>query len=224
MDDLKLTTFDCNNIGDHQKVLGINRVAFFGFANTLPGEPLYEDTFKVAKALAETGYMVVNGGGPGVMQAATLGAKAGGGHTIGVTFYPKEMTKFEGKNFENMVDEEVVTKNYVERTIRLLERGQIYIIFNGGTGTISEFGMAWGLARLYFGHHKPLILYGDFWHEIIEVFRKNMKLRPEDLKVFKIVNNPHDVLSAINDFSNEIKMGLHKHLNIDSNGENSFTL
>jgi len=52
--------------------------------------------------------------------------------------------------------------NYVERTLKLLELGEIYVIFNGGTGTISEFGMAWGLARLYFGNHKPMVLFGQF--------------------------------------------------------------
>ena len=36
------------------------------------------------------------------------------------------------------------------------------MVFNGGTGTISEFGMAWGLARLYFGNHKPMVLFGRF--------------------------------------------------------------
>lgn len=218
------TTYDCSILDDHQKVPNIDRIAFFGFADTDPQDELYEEAFSAAKALAEAGYVVVDGGGPGVMQAATLGAKSGGGHTVGVTFYPKEMTKFEGKDVKNTVDEEIVTKNYLERTIRLLERGQIYIVFNGGTGTISEFGMAWGLARLYFGHHKPLILYGEFWHNIIEVFKKNMHLRAEDLQVFKIVNSPHGMLCAINEFGRELKSGVHKHLDISNDGENSFTL
>jgi hypothetical protein len=64
--------------------------------------------------------------------------------------------------------------------------------------------MAWGLARLYFGHHKPLILYGDFWQEIIDAFKKNMLLRPEELKVFKIVNSPKQVLEAIEQFKQEL--------------------
>jgi hypothetical protein len=69
--------------------------------------------------------------------------------------------------------------------------------------------MAWGLARLYFGHHKPLILYGDFWHKIIKAFQDNMLLRPEELKVFKIVNTPEQVLQAIKEFKIEIDKGEH---------------
>ena len=90
-----------------------------------------------------------------------------------------------------------MTKTYVERTLKIMDIGDVYVVFNGGTGTISEFGMAWGLARLHFGHHKPLILFGHFWHDIIEVFGRNMRLRPEELKVYHIVTTPQEVLLKI---------------------------
>lgn len=214
----------CNNPLDHKKPENIDRIAIFGFADAPTNSDLYKDAFEVAKILAQAGYLIVNGGGPGVMRAATEGAHAGGGKVIGVTFYPKDITRYEGKDPQNQVDEEVITKNYVERTLRLLERGQVYIVFNGGTGTISEFGMAWGLARLYFGHHKPMILYGNFWHEIVEAFKKNMHLREGDLTVFKIATNPHEVLKNITEFGKEIKEGKHVHLKIDNEGEGAFTL
>ena len=78
-----------------------------------------------------------------------------------------------------------------------MELGDAYVLFNGGTGTISEFGMAWGLARLYFGHHKPLILFGSFWHEVLEVIAKNMLIRPEEIRVYRIVTTPQEVLEEI---------------------------
>ncbi|MBI4036340.1 LOG family protein [Candidatus Daviesbacteria bacterium] len=192
----------------------IQQIAIFGYADTKPGEELYESVVKVTKALAEAGYTVVDGGGPGVMRAATEGAKQGGGHVIGVTFYPKDSMDFEGRDLENRFDEEIKTQNYVERTLTLLRKGQVYVIFKGGTGTISEFGMAWGLARLYFGHHKPLILYGRFWENIINNLSENMLLRPEELKVFKVVDSPLEVLQAIKEFEEEIQKGEHKHLKI----------
>ena len=139
------------------------------------------------------------------MRAVSEGAKAAGGKAIGVTFYPKDITNYEGRDPENPMDEEVETKNYLERTMKLLELGDAYVIFRGGTGTISEFGMAWGLARLYFGHHKPLILYGEFWNEIIKDFKKNMRIRPEDLKVYKVVKNPLEVYKAIEIFEDALK-------------------
>lgn len=196
-----------------KKVATIQQVAIFGYADLKANDQEYDQVIETAKALAEAGYVVVDGGGPGVMRAATIGAKMGGGKVIGVTLYPEDMPQFEGRDPKNDFDKEIKTLNYVERTMALLDEGQVYIVFNGGTGTISEFGMAWGLARLYFGHHKPLILYGKFWERIIEAFKENMKLRPEDLKVFKIVDSPDEVLDAIEAFEHEIEMGEHdKHL------------
>lgn len=172
-------------------------ITILGFSETKPGDELYQGAFQVAKVLAQAGYTIVNGGGPGVMKASSEGAKAGGGKTMGVYFNPKGMTNYEGRDPSNPVDEKIVLSNYLERTLKLLELGDLYIIFNGGTGTISEFGMAWGLARLYFGYHKPLILYGAFWHEILETIASKMMIREEELQVYRIVTTPQDALMAV---------------------------
>ena len=109
------------------------------------------------------------------------------------------------------MDQVIETKNYLERTLKLLELGDVYVVFRGGTGTISEFGMAWGLARLYFGHHKPLILYGDFWNEVIKTFEKHMRIRPEDLKVYQIVNSPQEAYKSIQNFEKLLAVQEHIH-------------
>ncbi|MEJ2441367.1 MAG: LOG family protein [Patescibacteria group bacterium] len=183
----------------------IKQISYFGFADAAPNDPLYKEAYECAKFLADKGFITINGGGPGVMRAVSEGAKTSGSRVIGVTFYPKDITNFEGKDPENPIDQEIETKNYLERTLKLLELGDVYIVFRGGTGTISEFGMAWGLARLYFGHHKPLILYGEFWHKIIETFRENMRIRPEDLKVYKVVKTPEEAYKAIKIFEQALK-------------------
>lgn len=190
----------------------IQYVAIFGFADTSENDELFTTVRTVTKELAEAGYTVVDGGGPGVMRAATIGAKEGGGKVIGVTLYSEDIPNFEGRDPENLFDEEIKTTNYVERTLALMRTGQIYVIFNGGSGTISEFGMAWGLAKLYFGHHKPLILYGKFWEKIISAFKENMLLRPQEVKVYKIVNSPEEVLDAIKAFEQELEAGEHNHV------------
>lgn len=175
----------------------IQKISYLGFADAKPSDPLYQEAYECAKYLASRGFVTINGGGPGVMKATSEGAKAGGGTVIGVTFYPKDITNFEGKDPTNPMDQEIVSNNYLERTLKLLELGDVYVVFRGGTGTVSEFGMAWGLARLYFGHHKPLILYGKFWNEIITAFLRNMRIRPEDLKVYRVVETPEEAYRAI---------------------------
>ena len=189
----------------------VKQIAYFGFADAAENDPLYKEAYECSKYLAEKGYIAINGGGPGVMRAVSEGAKAAGGTTIGVTFYPKDITNFEGRDPKNPLDQVIETKNYLERTLKLLELGDIYVIFRGGTGTISEFGMAWGLARLYFGHHKPLILYGDFWNEVIKTFEKHMRIRPEDLKVYQIVNSPQEAYKSIQNFEKLLAVQEHIH-------------
>jgi len=175
----------------------IKTVSCLGFADASPDDPLFKEAFEVGKALAQAGYIIANGGGPGVMRATTEGAKSVGGHVIGVTFYPKDVANFEGKDKNNPIDEEIKTDNYLDRTLKLLDVGQAFVIFKGGTGTISEFGMAWGLARLYFGHHKPLILYGRFWENIMAAFLANMRMRPEEFQVYRVAATPEEVIKSL---------------------------
>lgn len=194
------------------KAKTIDHVTIFGSAHARVDNPVVRDAYEVCKVLAEEGYIIVNGGGPGVMRSATMGAKSGGGKVIGVTFQADKHMHYEGRDPKNLFDVEIKTKNYVERTLSLLGEGQVYVIFKGGTGTISEFGMAWGIAKLYFGHHKPLILYGDFWKNIIKSFEDNMMITKEESKVYKIVSSTKGVLQAIIQFEKELERGEHKHL------------
>lgn len=215
METLQKTWRKFGNQSEAEKALSIQQVAIFGFADAKLGGKLYHEAFEVASALARAGYTVVDGGGPGVMEAASRGAKVAGGKVIGVTFYPNpsdDVDHFEGRDPDNPIDKEIKTTSYVERTLTLMKEGQVYVVFNGASGTLSEFAMAWGLARLYFGHHKPLILYGNFWKRIMRALRKGLLLRPEELRVYKIVNSPRAVLKAIREFEKEIAKGEHKHL------------
>lgn len=183
----------------------IRQISYFGFADAKPEDPLYKDAFECAKYLTSKGYVAINGGGPGTMRAVSEGAKEAKGTAVGVTFYPKDVANYEGRDKENPMDVEIKTKNYLERTLKLLEMGDAYVVFKGGTGTISEFGMAWGLARLYFGHHKPLILYGKFWNNIIKTFTENMRIRPEELEVYTVVSTPEEAYNAICIFERALK-------------------
>jgi uncharacterized protein (TIGR00730 family) len=203
----------------------LKSITVFGFADCPPGDPLYREAVEVSRLLAENGLEIVNGGGPGVMRAATEGAHEGGGVAAVATFYPKFIENFEGKDPLNRADKEIIMNNYVDRTMKLLELGNAYVIFNGGTGTLSEFGMAWGLAYLYFGHHKPLILYGDFWFPIIEALVKNMLIetRPGALRVYKIATTPEMVLHYLKEFDIELSgHSVDPEVNDDGSGEKAF--
>lgn len=182
----------------------IKNIAFFGDADISPTDETYIAAFDVAEALAREGYVIVDGGGPGVMEAATSGAKKGNGETISVTFDPVNAPGFEGKYIKNITDTEIVTTNYIERMFKLMEYGDIFLIFKGGSGTISEFGTAWVLAKLYYGHHKPMILFGDFWIPIIDAIKSNMNIDSKEYSVFEICRNKEEVVRTIQKFEMNI--------------------
>jgi uncharacterized protein (TIGR00725 family) len=183
----------------------ITNVALFGSADVDDKHPLYQEAFKVARYLAYHGKVVVNGGGPGVMAAATLGAQSVGGDTLAVTFYPKDMPNFEGRFAGNQVKKEIKTANYIERMFGLMDHADAFICFQGGTGTLSEWATAWLLAHLYHGNHKPLILYGEFWHDVMRVINDHFLIGEQELEVYKIVNNEEELVEALAFFEKELE-------------------
>ena len=192
----------------------IKNIAFFGDAQILESDPVYKDAYEVAKLVATEGFTIVNGGGGGVMNAATQGAEVVRGETLAVTFYPEDAPGFEGRYVGNITDEEIVTTNYIERMFKLMEHGDLYIIFKGGSGTISELGTAWVLAKLYYGHHKPFILFGEFWEEIIDSIRKNMNIDMQEASAMEIVRKREEVLPAIRRFEKNLRKVDHTHCKV----------
>lgn len=182
----------------------IKYIAIFGSADVDQQHPLYSEVFKVARYLAYHDKIVINGGGPGVMDAATKGAQAAGGETLAVTFYPKDMPEFEGRFFDNNVDKEIKTANYVERMFGLMHYADAFIIFQGGTGTLSEWTTAWLLAHLYYGKHKPLILYGEFWYEVMRVIHDHFFIGEKERMVYKIVKDEEELIEALDFFEEEL--------------------
>ena len=183
----------------------IKSATIFGNAVGKGGERDFDMAFLTAKLLAENGVRIVDGGGPGIMYAGIKGAKAGGGQTAAVYLEPDYATAIQGREKTIVADMMLSEKNYIDRTKRLMELGDAYVFFNGGSGTISEFAMCWVVARLYFGYHKPLILFGKFWRNIVEAFVQNMNIRPEEVRVLKIVEKPQEVLAALEDFEDMIE-------------------
>ena len=86
----------------------INKVGFFGSATMPMYSPVWNDAFETAKILAENKFEIVDGGGPGIMKAASMGAKTVNGRVIGVTYYPTDVRHFEGRDPENKIDVEIV--------------------------------------------------------------------------------------------------------------------
>jgi uncharacterized protein (TIGR00725 family) len=178
----------------------IKKVALFGDAEAKKTDQHFIDAYNTAKLLAENGYIIVNGGGDGVMLAATLGAKAGGGRVETVIIDPKRKPKnFEGFNEENhkLSDKEYKTKNYSNRLNKLIEVGDAFVIFKGGVGTLSEVGLTWQMAKFEYGEHEPLIFFGDDIGKLVESLIEKLKYDSIEKKLYQTVYTPEEVLETI---------------------------
>ncbi|MCA9386766.1 methyltransferase domain-containing protein [Candidatus Dojkabacteria bacterium] len=193
----------------------INNITFFGDSAIPADDPIYTSVFDAARLLAQNNYKIVNGGGPGLMKAATDGAESVNGNTVAIYWEPKLASIFEGKNLANVADETESQSNYINRTFGLIEEGDAYVVCKGGTGTVSEFGLVWALAKLYFGAHKPVILYGDFWSSLIDSFKSQMNIDEKELGVLYYANKPEEVLQIIRTHEMKLDKTLLKKVNGD---------
>jgi predicted Rossmann-fold nucleotide-binding protein len=105
---------------------------------------------------------------------------------------------------QNIADQEIKTANYIDRMFKLMDVADLFICFKGGTGTLSEWATAWLLAHLYYGNHKPLILYGAFWHEFMDMVDKNFVIGYKESQVYRIVNDLSEFKVALRIFEEEM--------------------
>lgn len=176
----------------------VKKIGFLGGAAWKNDSEVYLAAKAVARLLAENGYEIVNGGGPGVMRASTEGAHEGGGRALAITYHPnKPKRHYEGVDPLNKFDEEIYTLDYFDRTKVMLQNTNLHVVFNGSLGTLSELGMTWISSWIHEPNRKPIVLYGNFWLEIIKALSNNMLINDEEINMVKICNSPQEVLTYI---------------------------
>ena len=180
-------------------------VCFLGGAAWKETDEPYIQAYDTSKLLAENGYGIVNGGGPGVMKASTKGAHAGGAEVLAVTYHPnKPKRHFEGVDPENDFDLEVKTLDYFDRTKVMLQTSDIHVIYRGSIGTLSEFGMSWENSYIHEPNNKPIILFGNHWSGLIKAIQESMSVRGGEENILKICTTPQEVLDYIKSVEGEI--------------------
>ncbi len=177
----------------------IKKIAFLGGAAWKETDQTYIDAYETARLLAQNGYEIVNGGGPGVMRASTMGGRMGGGKTLAVTYHPnKPKRHYEGVDPNNKPDEEIMTLDYFDRTKVMLQNSDLHIVYNGSLGTLSELGMTWISSWIHEPNHKPIILFGDSWRQVMATLQKCMLITDQETDLIHFCNSPQEVLDYIN--------------------------
>jgi hypothetical protein len=144
------------------------RVAVFGGSAPTPGEPAYQEAQRLGELLAKAGHVVVTGGYMGVMEAASRGASESGGHVIGVTC--KDIEQWRPIDPNEWVAELIQQKTLFDRLQTLIHDSDAYLALPGGPGTLVEISLVWNLLIIHALSSKPLILIGQSWNRIMDVF------------------------------------------------------
>ena len=172
-------------------------VSIFGSARTKPGTPIYEETVEIARQLAEAGYGVITGGGPGLMEAANKGATEAGGTSVGLHIHlPHE------QSINQYVKTRCDFRYFFVRKLMFVKYAMAYVVMPGGMGTIDELSEAFVLAQTNRIKPFPIILYGsDYWKGLVDWMKDKMVadgyVNANELDLFVMKDSPESVVEYI---------------------------
>jgi uncharacterized protein (TIGR00730 family) len=164
-------------------------VSVFGSARTPRSDPDYKAARVVARRLAEEGFAIITGGGPGIMEAANRGAKEGGGLSIGCNI---ELPFEQGLN--DYVDLGMEFRYFFVRKTMFLKYAVGFCIFPGGFGTLDELFESLTLIQTGKVEHFPVVIFGtDYWAGLIDWIKKRLvaegKVAEADLELFTLTDD-----------------------------------
>jgi uncharacterized protein (TIGR00730 family) len=173
-------------------------VTIFGSARVPPGSPYYNKCLKVAERLAQDGFAVISGGGPGIMEAANKGAQNARGVSVGLNI---ELPMEQAAN--QFQDIRVEFRYFFVRKLMFVKYAVGYVIFPGGFGTMDELFEALTLIQTKKIRGFPVVLVGrEYWAGLFDWIRKTMlaanSISPEDLDLMHVVDEPEEVCAIIN--------------------------
>ena len=182
----------------------IKKVTVFGSARTQPSESLYKMARLLGKKLSESGYMVITGGGPGIMQAVNEGA--GPDHSFGVNiqlpFEQKPNPTLDG-------DPKIISyKYFFNRKVAFLKESDAAVVFPGGFGTLDEAMETLTLVQTGKRNPLPILLLdepgGNYWINWIRFTKEQLLAKgyigESDLKLFESLDAVDDAVECINRF------------------------
>lgn len=178
-------------------------VTIFGSARFPEDDPSYIAAEEIAFKLSQSGYGVITGGGPGIMEAGNRGAKRGGGVSVGLNID----LPFEQKGNPYIDSDKLIEFDYFfVRKVMFMKYSQGFIVMPGGFGTLDELFEALTLIQTGKVARFPIILYGtDYWSGLISWIKQTLAdnykaISPEDLDLFRLVDSPEETVEHINRF------------------------
>ena len=172
-------------------------VSIFGGSRVRKGSRHYRKAVQVSQALAREGFSIITGGGPGIMEAANLGARRGGGRSIGLNI----RLPFEHR--PNRHIDTLINFNYFfARKVMFIKYACAYVVFPGGYGTLDEAFEALTLVQTHKVENFPVIMIGrEFWSGMIRWMNREMlgggMISKDDQRLFTVTDDAQEVCDLV---------------------------
>ena len=174
-------------------------VTVFGSARTKPGTKYYGTAEEIGAALAEEGFAVITGGGPGIMEAANKGAKQAGGMSVGLGI---ELPFEQGLN--RYVDLGINFRYFFARKTMFVKYSQAYVCLPGGFGTLDELFEALTLVQTKKVTKFPVVLFGsEYWGGLADWIERTVaesgNISAPDLNLLHVTDDVDDMIRVVHD-------------------------
>ena len=165
-------------------------VSIFGSARVQPDHPQYQLCVETARLIGESGFAIITGGGPGIMEAANRGAREAGARSVGCNIE----LPFE-QHMNPYVDVSIDFRYFFVRKTMFVKYAQAFVIFPGGFGTMDELFESLTLIQTGKVRHFPVVLMGkEYWGGLVAWLRDRMavegKIAPTDLDLLFVTDDP----------------------------------
>jgi hypothetical protein len=174
-------------------------VTVFGSARIGPTHADYERARECGRLLAEAGFAVITGGGPGVMEAANRGAKEGGGFSVGFNIELPHEQEANG-----YLDLSLTFRHFYARKVMLVKAAEGFILFPGGFGTLDELFESLTLIQTDKVREFPVALIGtSYWSGLLEWIAERPlaagNISPEDVDLLQVTDDVADAVERVRD-------------------------
>jgi hypothetical protein len=177
-------------------------VSIFGSARTKPDNKYFRLAEEIAFKLTQNGYGVITGGGPGIMEAGNMGAKKGGGRSVGLNI---DLPFEQSANLFIDPDKLINFEHFFVRKVMFVKYAQGFIVLPGGFGTMDEMFEALTLIQTEKIGKFPIILVGkEYWQGLFDWIRQRVleenNVSEKDLELFQLVDDADEAVNQINAF------------------------
>ncbi len=178
-------------------------VSIFGSARTTPDNKYFKLAEEIAYQLTQHGYGIITGGGPGIMEAANMGAKKGHGKSVGINI---DLPHEQSANLFIDADKLITFRHFFVRKVMFLKYAQGFVVLPGGFGTFDELFEAITLMQTGKVGRFPVVLIGtDYWGGLMKWIREVMlereiNISEEDMDLFCVVDTAEEAVEHINKF------------------------